>query len=56
MVEDWVMLKNNKIINIIRWDGNADTWLIPAETILVKRNDFDFSTVISDEEEILTDI
>lgn len=56
MVEDWVMLKNNKVINIIRWDGNADTWPIPAETILVKRNDFDFSTVISDEEEILTDI
>lgn len=56
MVEDWVILMDNKIINIIRWDGNVEMWKNPPETILVKSNELDFSTIISDEEaQILTD-
>jgi hypothetical protein len=56
MVEDWVILMDNKIINIIRWDGNVDTWQNPPRTIIIRTSELDFSTITTDEEaQILTD-
>ena len=51
MEDDWFILKNNKIINTIRWNGNVDTWQNPPGTILVRTSELDFSTIITDEED-----
>jgi hypothetical protein len=51
MEDDWFILKNNKIINTIRWNGNVDTWQNPPGTIIVRTSELDFSTIIPDEED-----
>jgi formylglycine-generating enzyme required for sulfatase activity len=46
-IDDWLIvnLETHEVEMGVRWDGNTETWPLPAGTYAVKRKDADFSIV-----------
>lgn len=37
-VKDWLIIKNNVVVNVVRWDGDVNTWEPPEGSIWLDRD------------------